>query len=71
MVCASEPPWPAAFALARSLVIDVRPYTPIHTTTKALGSPIDAVTNARMVRPREILATNIPTNGAHVTVHAQ
>ena len=44
---------------------------PIQTTTNADGTPSTPTTNWRMVRPREILATNIPTNGAHVTVHAQ
>jgi len=43
----------------------------IHTATNDDGTPSTPTTNWRIVRPREILATNIPTNGAHVTVQAQ
>ena len=42
-----------------------------HTRLTTVGTRRTPVTNSRMVRPREIRAMNIPTNGVHETHHAQ
>src|SRR5699024_9676306 len=47
------------------------PNTPNQISEKPTGSARTPVTNSRMVRPREMRAMKIPTNGAHVMVQAQ
>ena len=47
------------------------PTTANHRKPKPVGAATTPSTNSRMVRPREIRATNIPTNGAHEIHHDQ
>ena len=47
------------------------PKMPNHTSENITGSASTPPTNSRIVRPREMRATKMPTNGAHVMVHAQ
>ena len=44
---------------------------PNQMSEKPTGSARTPPTNSRMVRPREMRAMKMPTNGAHVMVHAQ
>ena len=42
-----------------------------HTRLTRLGTSSTPVTNWRMVRPREMRAMNMPTNGVHESHQAQ
>ena len=68
---ASGPPasliaWPAS---SRYMVVP--PMMPNQTTHTAAGTTMTTVANSRRVRPREIFAMNMPTNGVHEIHHAQ
>src|SRR5690606_41804973 len=47
------------------------PYTVIHRKVKPSGTSSTPTTNSRTVRPREIRAMNMPTNGDHATHQPQ
>ncbi len=47
------------------------PNTLNHTMLNAVGRASTPSTNSRMVRPLEIRAMKMPTNGDQVIVHAQ
>ena len=42
-----------------------------HTNPNPVGAATTPITNSRIVRPREIRATNMPTNGAQEIHQAQ
>ncbi len=65
-VCASAPAAPCV-----SSQIALLPNTVIHTRLNAVGTSSTPITNWRIVRPREMRAMNMPTNGDHDTHHAQ
>ena len=54
-----------------SRIIEVPPMMPNHSRLTTEGATTTTVTYSRRVRPREILAMNMPTNGVHDTHHAQ
>ena len=58
-------------AVPRSSEIAVLPNTVIHRKVKAVGTNSTPITNSRIVRPREMRAMNMPTNGDHAIHHAQ
>ena len=58
--------WPLS-----SIHMVVPPKTTNHSTEIADGANITTVTNSRSVRPLEILAMNMPTNGDHEVHQAQ
>ena len=49
----------------------VPPTTANQRNPKPVGAATTPITNSRMVRPREIRATNMPTKGAQETHQAQ
>ena len=51
--------------------IAVVPKIANHTSEITAGTTMTTETNWRSVRPREILAMNMPTNGDHEIHHAQ
>ena len=67
--------WPDSASLSPAPVvsshIDAPPTTVNHTRHTTLGTTMTVVTNSRRVRPRLILAMNMPTNGVQDTHHAQ
>ena len=65
-VCASAPP-----AMCVSTQMAPLPKAVIHKRLKAVGTSSTPTTNSRMVRPREMRAMNMPTNGDHEIHHAQ
>jgi hypothetical protein len=65
----ARPTSPAAIPV--SMTIAVLPNTVIQMKVKPAGMKSTAVTNSRTVRPREMRAINMPTNGAHEIHHAQ
>ena len=55
----------------RSISMPVRPMMEIHTTVKMDGRASTPPMNSRTVRPREMRAMNMPTNGDQQIVQAQ
>ncbi|SLI26891.1 Uncharacterised protein [Mycobacteroides abscessus subsp. abscessus] len=51
--------------------IAVPPITQNHTTVTPLGTSSTPTRNSRIVRPREMRARKVPTNGAQDSHHAQ
>ena len=49
----------------------VPPTTANHRKPNPVGAATTPMMNSRIVRPREMRATNIPTKGAHETHQAQ
>ena len=64
-------PSPARSTPSCWTLIAAPPKTQNHTSDTRLGTSSTPVTNWRMVRPREIRAMNMPTNGVHEIHHAQ
>ena len=53
------------------MLIDVPPTAANQRNPNPVGAAITPIMNSRIVRPREMRATNIPTNGPHEYHHAQ
>ena len=69
--CPSTVPSPAGSAPSCWALIAAPPNTQNQTNETRLGTIRTPVTNCRMVRPREIRAMNMPTNGVQEIHHAQ
>ena len=54
-----------------SRAMAVLPNTVIHKKVKPVGTSSTPMANSRTVRPREIRAINMPTNGDQEIHHAQ
>ena len=67
----SSPPAPAMSVPFCCRLIAAPPKMQNHTTLIRLGTSSTPVTNWRMVRPREMRAMNMPTNGVQDSHHAQ
>ena len=55
----------------RSSSMPTPPTTANQKKPKPVGAATTPMMNSRMVRPREMRATNMPTKGAHETHQAQ
>ncbi|MNV60922.1 hypothetical protein D3C71_1534070 [compost metagenome] len=58
-------------AMPRSRPMAELPKTVIHRKVKAVGTSSTPMTNSRTVRPREMRAMNMPTNGDQAIHQAQ
>ena len=68
---ASAVPSPQIDRPVRSNSMAVPPKMENHTSVSTDGTTTMPTTNSRMVRPREMRARNMPTNGVHDTHHTQ
>nr|WP_236824784.1 MULTISPECIES: hypothetical protein [unclassified Blastococcus] len=63
--------WPASPAPSCSARMPAPPNTENHSPLTSVGTASTPTTNSRMVRPREMRAMNVATNGDQEIHHAQ